>query len=37
MQTEIKCEHGHYVVYVDGKFYCSADTCGEAEREIEED
>ena len=37
MQTEIKCEHGHYVVYVDGKFYYSADTYSEAEREIEED
>ena len=37
MQTEIKCEHGHYVVYVDGKFYCSADTYRKAEREIEED
>lgn len=37
MQTEIKCEHGHYVVYVNGKFYCSADTYSETEREIEED
>lgn len=37
MQTEIKCEHRHYVVYVDGKFYCSADTYSEAKREIEED
>ena len=37
MQTEIKCEHGHYVVYVNGKFYCSADTYSEAKREIEED
>lgn len=36
MKTEIKCEYGHYVVYVDGKFYCSADTYSEAEREIEE-
>lgn len=37
MQTEIKGEHGHYVVYVDGKFYCSADTYSEAESEIKEE
>lgn len=26
---------GHYDAYVDGKFYCSADTFGEALEEIE--
>lgn len=35
MQTEIKCEYGHYAAYIDGEFFCSADTYGEAEREIE--
>lgn len=37
MKTETKCEHGHYVVYADRKFYCSAGTYGEAEREMEGD
>lgn len=26
----------HYEVYIDGKFYCSADNRTEAEKEIEE-
>ena len=32
----IEHEHGHYVVYLDGVFYCSADTYGEALEEIRE-
>lgn len=28
--------NGHYEVYINGKFYCSADTITEATREIEE-
>lgn len=27
--------NGHYEVYIDGKFYCSADTLTEAVKEIE--
>lgn len=34
---DIKSEYGHYVVYINGKFYCSADTYLEAVRELEED
>lgn len=33
----IVAERGHYVVYKNGKFYCSADTYLEAAREIEAD
>ena len=32
----IKHEYGHYVVYEDDVFYCSADTYGEAEQDIAE-
>ena len=35
MQTEIKYIYGHYEVYIDGQFYCSADNYSEAVREIE--
>ena len=37
MPDEIKIVHnnGHYEVYIDGKFYCSADKESEAESEIE--
>lgn len=31
---QIKSEGGHYVVYLNGEFYCSADTKGEAMNEI---
>ena len=31
---EIKPVKGHYELYIDGKFYCSADTETEAEMEI---
>lgn len=36
MKYEIIHVNGHYVVYSNGKFICSADTKAEAEREIEE-
>lgn len=32
---EICHEREHYVVYINGVFYCSADTYGEATNEIE--
>ena len=35
MKTEIKYIYGHYEVYIDGQFYCSADNYSEAVREIE--
>lgn len=28
-------EYGHYTVYIDGKFFCTADTYYEAVRELE--
>lgn len=31
----IVSEGGHYVVYIDGAFYCSADTFEEAYKEAE--
>ena len=31
---DIVHENGHYAVYVDGEFFCSADTRLEAEREV---
>lgn len=36
MNVKIIHERGHYTVYVDGEFYCTADTYAEAAREIEE-
>jgi len=36
MKMEIIPINGHYEVYIDGEFYCSADTYEEAEREIED-
>lgn len=35
MNISIIPDHGHYLVYIDGKFYCTADSVREAEREIE--
>ena len=37
-ETEYKIvqEHGHYVVYIDDEFYCSADNWHEAAKEIQE-
>lgn len=32
----IKREKGHFMVYVNRKFFCSADTFGEAVRELQE-
>lgn len=34
MSCRITNKNGHYEVYVDGKFYCSADTLAEAIKEI---
>lgn len=34
---DIKSEYGHYVVYINGKFYCSADTHLEAVEELRAD
>ena len=34
--VEIKNVSGHYVVYKNGKFWCSADTRHEAEQDREE-
>jgi hypothetical protein len=33
---EIVSNHGHFEIYIDGEFYCTADNYDEAEREIEE-
>lgn len=30
-------KHGHYEVYIDGKFFCSADTITEAIQEVVND
>ena len=35
MKFEIKQEFGHYVMYVNGKFYGSYDTVAEAAKDIE--
>lgn len=32
---DIRNEHGHYTAYVDGRFFCSADTYLEITRELE--
>lgn len=37
MNIDIKRDREHYVVYIDGEFYCTADTFEEAIREIKED
>lgn len=36
-QYKIIAIRGHYEVYLNGKFFCSADTYGEAKREIEKE
>lgn len=36
MTYSITPTQGHYTVYINGKFYCTADTWFEAIREIEE-
>lgn len=35
MQFEIKSERGHYILNVNGKFYGSYDSFGEAVKDIE--
>jgi len=35
MKFEIKSEHGHYVMYVNGRFYGTYDTISEAAEDIE--
>lgn len=35
MEYKIVPVHEHYNVYINGEFYCSADTWSEAVREIE--
>lgn len=37
MSYSIVENHGHYEVYIDGKFFCSADTMAEAVHELMED
>lgn len=34
MDYRIFKKHGHYEVYIDGEFYCSADTMTEAIHEV---
>lgn len=36
MDCQIISSKGHYEIIINGKFYCSADTLPEAEREIED-
>ena len=36
MPAEIISAHGHYEVYINGNFCCSADTYAEAVKEIEQ-
>lgn len=36
-QYEIISVHGHYEAYVNGAFFCSADTYSEAQNEIEKE
>jgi hypothetical protein len=36
MDPEFKINNEHWDVYIDGKFYCSADSRDEAEREYKE-
>ena len=35
MSYEIKYVHGHYEIYINGKFYCTADNMAEVEEELE--
>lgn len=36
MRYDIKRDREHYVVYINGEFYCTADKQNEAAKEIEE-
>ena len=33
-EIDIKRDREHYVVYIDGEFYCTADTYAEALKEV---
>ena len=35
MDYEIRPVHAHFEIYINGKFYCSADSMAEAMREVE--
>lgn len=35
--VDILSENGHYVAYINGAVYCTADTYGEAVRELSND
>lgn len=35
LNYSIKQEYGHYSVYIEGQFYCSADTLVEAATDVE--
>lgn len=35
MSYKIVPYYGHYMVYINGKFFCSADTMSEAVKEVE--
>ena len=35
MDYEIKHVHGHFEIYINGKFYCTADNMAEVDEEIE--
>lgn len=39
MASDVRIEHemDHYVVYVDGRFYCTADTYSEALQTLQQD
>ena len=36
MNYKIVPDREHFLVYIDGKFYCSADTESEAEKEVKD-
>ena len=36
MEVEIRHEYGHYVAFVDGKFFGSYDTASEAARDVDD-
>ena len=36
MSFDIVAVHEHYEVYINGEFYCSADTASEAARDVKE-
>ena len=35
LEYQIYQRHGHYEIYINGKFFCSTDTMTEAAKEIE--